>query len=103
MTHTDQMRQMIVLLESHPPTSEGAIQHTDYTMTKFGQLLQKWQDKVQGLETASDSDGNWSKFLERNGQPQGTLRDVNDSARALAQCLLDLQMEIQQGNSSPED
>jgi len=93
MTHTDQMRQMIALMESQSETTtEGAIATTDFQVMKFVSLLSKWQDKVEDLQSAAD--GQWAKFLEKHGEDLGTLRNVNDSARALAQALLDLQMQL---------
>lgn len=95
MTHTDQMRQMIALLES-APTTEGAINNTDYQMEQFAKILLKWQDKVEDLAAAADPrSGNWVKFLERNGQDTGMLRRISEAARALASDLLDQQMQIQ--------
>jgi len=72
--------------------AEGAIATTDFQVMKFVSLLSKWQDKVEDLQSAAD--GQWAKFLEKHGEDLGTLRNVNDSARALAQALLDLQMQL---------
>jgi len=89
------MRQMIALLESGP-TTEGAIDNTDYQMTQFAKILLKWQDKVEDLAEAADPrSGVWAKFLERNGQNTGMLGRISEAAHALASDLMDQQMQIQ--------
>ncbi|CAB4123016.1 hypothetical protein UFOVP29_175 [uncultured Caudovirales phage] len=78
MTHTDQMRQMIALLES-APTTEGAINNTDFELVKFMDLLNGWRKKLEGLKQATDHDGVWARFLNKKGLPDAAseLYEIN--------------------------
>lgn len=93
MTHTDQIRHMIALVES-APTTEGVIDNSDFQVRKFIDLLNKWHGKIEGLQDAARSDGNWAQFLTARGKNLGELQDVEKSAAELAESLLQLMMSL---------
>jgi len=66
------MRQIIALLES-APTTEGAIDNTDFELVKFMKLLNQWRQKLQDLKQTTSEDGAWVRFLNKKDLLDATM------------------------------